>query len=70
MYRLTFEAVQPMRAMFREEQVKNRWQLSSRTLRELVEHFEPKTEQLDIFHENGRANFMSYTEKIADGNGT
>jgi cell cycle checkpoint control protein RAD9A len=58
-----------MHALFKQELVKNRWSISSRTLREFVDHFEPKTEQLDIYYENNRANFMSYTEKITAGNG-
>jgi cell cycle checkpoint control protein RAD9A len=68
-YRLTFESVAPMHAVFKHELVKNRWAISSRTLREFVEHFAPKTEQLDIYSEDGRANFMSYTEKVISGNG-
>ena len=68
-YRLTFESVAPAHAVFKQELVKNRWTISSRTLREFVEHFASKTEQLDIYSEDGRANFMSYTEKIISGNG-
>lgn len=59
-----------MHALFNAELAKNRWSISSKTLREFVEHFGPKTEQLDIYSEDGRATFTSYTEKIVAGNGS
>jgi cell cycle checkpoint control protein RAD9A len=68
-YRLTFEAAVSMHALFRQEHAKSRWAISSRALREFVEHFAPKTEQLDMYSEDGRASFTSYTEKIMSGNG-
>ncbi|CZT50216.1 related to rad9 protein [Rhynchosporium secalis] len=67
-YRLTFEAVAPMHALFVKESANNSWSISSRTLREFVEHFGPGTEQLDIYSEDGRVSFTSYTEKIMSGN--
>tara|TARA_R110002060_G_scaffold5566_6_gene8633 strand:- start:1226 stop:1609 length:384 start_codon:yes stop_codon:yes gene_type:complete len=69
-YRLTFEAVAPMHALFVKESAHNSWSISSRTLREFVEHFGPGTEQLDIYSEDGRVSFTSYTEKIMSGNGS
>ncbi|KAK0116071.1 hypothetical protein ONS95_013104 [Cadophora gregata] len=66
-YRLTFEAVAPMHALFVKESANNSWSISSRTLREFVEHFGPGTEQLDIYSEDGRVSFTSYTEKIMSG---
>lgn len=68
-YRLTFEEVQPMHAQFIKENANNVWTISSKTLREFVEHFGPGTEQLDIYSEDGRVSFTSYTEKIVSGNG-
>lgn len=68
-YRLTFESVAPMHAQFTKANVNNHWAISSRTLREFVEHFGPGTEQLDIYSENGRVSLTSYTEKIVSGNG-
>ncbi|OWP00456.1 DNA repair protein rad [Marssonina coronariae] len=67
-YRLTFESVTPMHALFIKESANNSWSISSRTLREFVEHFGPGTEQLDIYSEDGRVSFTSYTEKIVSGN--
>jgi cell cycle checkpoint control protein RAD9A len=58
-----------MHALFIKETAKNKWSISSKALREFVEHFGPGTEQLDIYSEDGRASFTSYTEKIISGNG-
>lgn len=68
-YRLTFESVHPMHAMFARESANNCWSISSKTLREFVEHFGPGTEQLDIYSEDGRVSLTSYTEKVMSGNG-
>lgn len=43
--------------------------MHSGQLREFVEHFAPRTEQLDIFAENGHVTFTSYTEKVSNGKG-
>ena len=69
-YRLTFEAVPPLRAIFVQANANNTWSITSRTLREFVEHFGPGTEQLDIYSEDGRVSLTSYTEKIMSGNGS
>lgn len=68
-YRLTFESVAPMHALFVKENAHNTWSISSRTLREFVEHFGPGTEQLDIYSADGRVSLTSFTEKIMSGNG-
>ncbi|KAF7955512.1 uncharacterized protein EAE97_000771 [Botrytis byssoidea] len=67
-YRLNFEAVPPLHALFSSEAVNNSWSISSRTLREFAEHFGPGTEQLDIFSIDGRVSLTSFTEKIMSGN--
>ncbi|KAH8600865.1 DNA repair protein-like protein rad9 [Bisporella sp. PMI_857] len=67
-YRLTFESVSPMHALFVKESANNYWSISSKTLREFVEHFGPGTEQLDIYSEDGRVSLTSYTEKVMSGN--
>lgn len=58
-----------MHAFFDREIATNSWSISSRTLREFVEHFGPGTEQLDIYSEDGRVSLTSYTEKVMSGNG-
>lgn len=66
-YRLTFESVAPMHALFVKESAHNKWSISSKALREFSEHFGPGTEQLDMYNEDGRASFTSFTEKIMSG---
>jgi cell cycle checkpoint control protein RAD9A len=68
-YRLTFEAVPPLHALFSRESANNTWSISSRTLREFAEHFGPGTEQLDIYSADGRVSLTSFTEKIMSGTG-
>jgi cell cycle checkpoint control protein RAD9A len=68
-YRLTFESIAPMHALFVKDIAYNKWSISSRTLREFVEHFGPGTEQLDIYSADGRVSLTSYTEKVMSGNG-
>lgn len=68
-YRLYFESVAPMHAQFVKEIAKNHWSISSKTLREFVEHFGPGTEQLDIYSHDGRVSLTSFTEKVMSGNG-
>ena len=57
-----------MHALFVKDSAINRWSISSKTLREFVEHFGPGTEQLDIYSEDGRVSLTSYTEKVMSGN--
>ena len=68
-YRLTFESVAPTHALFVKETAPNCWTISSKVLREFVEHFGPGTEQLDIYSDDGRVSLTSYTEKIMSGSG-
>lgn len=58
-----------MHAFFDRAIARNSWSISSRTLREFVEHFGSGTEQLDIYSEDGRVSLTSYTEKIMSGSG-
>ena len=67
---MTFESVAPMHALFVKENAHNIWAISSRSLREFVEHFGPGTEQLDVYFDEGRVSLTSYTEKIMSGSGT
>lgn len=58
-----------MHALFDKNAAKNKWTISASVLRSFVEYFGTATEQLDMYSENGRAQFTSYTEKIMDGKG-
>lgn len=67
-YKLTYEAVDVMHALFDRSVAHNRWSMHSAAVREYIEYFGTKTELLDIFTgDDGRCVFKSYTEKISDG---
>lgn len=58
-----------MHALFDKSRATNGWTISSRVLREYIEYFGTKTEQLDMQTKDGKAIFTSFTEKIMDGKG-
>ncbi|EXJ58066.1 hypothetical protein A1O7_05490 [Cladophialophora yegresii CBS 114405] len=66
-YRLFYEPGDIMHAAFDKLGSTNYWTASSRTLRDVVEYFGPKTDQLDWYFQNGKVTFTSYTEKIQAG---
>lgn len=68
-YRLTYESVEVMHALFDKTTASQGWRISSRVLREYIEYFGPKTEQLDVVAQDGKAVFTSFTQKIQDGKG-
>lgn len=67
-YKLTYEAVEVMHALFDRNVAKNKWTINAGAMKEYTEYFGTKTEMLDIFAgDDGRAVFKSYTEKISNG---
>ncbi|KAJ9191157.1 hypothetical protein DTO027B5_6756 [Paecilomyces variotii] len=66
-YKLTYESAAVQHAVFDRSKTRNRWAIESRFLREIIDHFSPSAEQLDIYSENGKAIFTSFTTKITDG---
>ncbi len=66
-YRLTYEVTEVMHALFDRTAATQGWKISARVLREYIEYFGPKTEQLDLLAQEGKAIFTSFTEKIQDG---
>ncbi|KAK7751291.1 hypothetical protein SLS62_006697 [Diatrype stigma] len=67
-YKLPFEAVPPIRAKFDSEQAINNWSISSRTLRQLMDHFGPGIEYLDIHTDDDQfVNLTCFTEKVVRG---
>ncbi|KAK5169586.1 uncharacterized protein LTR77_005563 [Saxophila tyrrhenica] len=66
-YRLTYEPVEVMHALFDRTAASQGWKISARVLREYIEYFGPKTEQLDLLAAEGKAIFTSFTEKVQDG---
>ncbi|KAI1338243.1 Rad9-domain-containing protein [Xylariaceae sp. FL0016] len=67
-YRLPFEVSPPIHAKFDKDQAPNNWAISSRTLRQLMDHFGPGIDYLDINCESDAVvNFTCFTEKAAFG---
>ncbi|KAL5118043.1 hypothetical protein ACEQ8H_004029 [Pleosporales sp. CAS-2024a] len=67
-YKLTYEAVDVMHALFNRDFAKNRWSIYSGAMREYIEYFGTRTEKLDIYAgEDARCVFKSFTEKIVNG---
>ncbi|KAF8469708.1 Rad9-domain-containing protein [Kalaharituber pfeilii] len=66
-YKLTYEDVDVVHAIFDKNVAENHWAINAKLLKEYVEHFGPKAEQLNISGEDGRATLTSYTEKLMDG---
>ncbi|KAK5955015.1 hypothetical protein OHC33_003694 [Knufia fluminis] len=66
-YRLTYESAEVLHATFDKQGSPNTWTISSRTLRDVVEYFGPKTEHVDWSLHDGKVTFTSYTDKIQVG---
>ncbi|KAI1435137.1 Rad9-domain-containing protein [Xylaria sp. CBS 124048] len=66
-YRLPFEVSPPVHAKFDKSAAVNGWIISSRTLRQLMDHFGPGIDYLDIHAEDDIVNFTCFTEKVANG---
>ena len=58
-----------MHALFDKRTAKNRWKIGSSVLRTFTEYFGNGTEQLDIYSDEGRVAFTSYTEKVMTDKG-
>lgn len=69
-YNLTYEPAEVVHALFDRTAASQGWTISARVLREYIEYFGPKTEQLDLLAQDGKAIFTSFTEKLQDGKGT
>jgi cell cycle checkpoint control protein RAD9A len=66
-YKLIYEPTNVLRANFDKANSPNHWTTAARTLRDIVEYFGAKTDQLDWSFEKGKVTFTSYTERITDG---
>ncbi|KAK5627574.1 hypothetical protein RRF57_003289 [Xylaria bambusicola] len=66
-YRLPFEVTPPVHAKFDIAGAVNSWAISPRTLRQLMDHFGPGIDYLDIYAEDEVVNFTCFTEKAANG---
>ena len=56
-------------ALFDKSKTQNQWAVESKFLREIIDHFGPSAEQLDIHAESNRAMFTSFTQKVTNGKG-
>ncbi|KAI3343282.1 Rad9-domain-containing protein [Ustulina deusta] len=65
-YRLPFEVSPPVHAKFDKAEAMNNWAISPRTLRQLMDHFGPGIDYLDIHAEEEVVNFTCFTEKAAN----
>lgn len=66
-YRLTYEAVEVMHALFDKSSARNRWTMHSSAIKDYTVYMDPKTDLLDIFSgDEGRMVLKSYTERYSD----
>lgn len=56
-------------AVFDRARSRNQWTIESKFLREIIEHFSPSAEQLDIYPDGGKVVFTSFTTKVTEGKG-
>ncbi|KAL5604505.1 hypothetical protein BROUX41_002460 [Berkeleyomyces rouxiae] len=62
-HKLTFESAVVVHARFNADEAIHRWSIASRTLRQIMEHFGPGVELLDINSDEQHVNFNCYMEK-------
>ncbi|GJN82454.1 DNA repair protein Rad9 [Purpureocillium lilacinum] len=62
-HRLPFEVAVPVHAKFNRQDSPQHWTISSRTLRQLMDHFGPGIEYLDINTDGDHVNFTCFSEK-------
>ncbi|KAM4062290.1 rad9 domain-containing protein [Hirsutella rhossiliensis] len=62
-HRLPFEVTVPVHAKFNRQEAPHHWIISSRTLRQLMDHFGPGIEYLDINTDGDHVNFTCFSEK-------
>ncbi|OAA78863.1 DNA repair protein Rad9 [Akanthomyces lecanii RCEF 1005] len=62
-HRLAFETGAPVHAKFSKPDAPHHWSISSRTLRQLMDHFGPGIDYLDINTDGDHVNFTCFSEK-------
>ncbi|TWU72339.1 hypothetical protein ED733_001649 [Metarhizium rileyi] len=65
-HRLPFEVALPVHAKFSRQDAPHHWTISSRTLRQLMDHFGPGIEYLDINTDGDHVNFTCFSEKTVN----
>ncbi|KAH9899018.1 Rad9-domain-containing protein [Xylariomycetidae sp. FL2044] len=67
-YQLPFEISPPIHAKFDKDQATNHWSMPSRSLRQMMDHFGPGIDYLDIHSDEDEVvNFTCFTEKVTQG---
>ncbi|KAL4880464.1 Rad9-domain-containing protein [Aspergillus karnatakaensis] len=69
-FKLTYESTTIQHAIFERSSATNEWSIGPLFLKEITTHFSPAAEQLDIYSENSKVIFTSFTTKITDGKNT
>ncbi|CEL01375.1 hypothetical protein ASPCAL00959 [Aspergillus calidoustus] len=67
LYKLTYESTAIQHAIFDRSTAINEWSIEPKFLKEIIDHFSPSAEQLDIYSENTKVIFTSFTAKITHG---
>jgi Rad9 len=68
-HRLPFEVTVPVHAKFNASDSPHHWVIASRTLRQLMDHFGPGIDLLDINTDGDHVNFTCYSEKSVSEDG-
>lgn len=68
-HRLPFETGVPVHAKFSKQDAPHHWSISSRTLRQLMDHFGPGIDYLDINTDGDHVNFTCFSEKTVSEDG-
>lgn len=68
-HRMPFEVAVPVHAKFNRDEATNHWTMPSRTLRQLMDHFGPGVELLDISSNGEHVKFTCFTEKTLNNDG-
>lgn len=68
-HRLPFEVSVPVHARFEKANAPHHWRIASRTLRQLMDHFGPGIELLDINTDGDHVNFTCFSEKTVAEDG-
>jgi cell cycle checkpoint control protein RAD9A len=69
-HRLPFEVALPTHAKFNRQDAPHHWTISSRTLRQLMDHFGPGIDLLDINTDGDHVNFTCFSERSVGEDGT
>ncbi|EMR10759.1 hypothetical protein PNEG_00908 [Pneumocystis murina B123] len=63
-YKITYEQCQTMHALCNKSLCKNKWKIHSRTLKEYLDHFSSRAEELTLMSQNDKLLLTSFTEGL------